>query len=124
VARLALMPYEMTSLALAGGVQSLLAARVEVAAGSGEELRRVAGEKLALYELVAKLPRGRLAECLHYLELRKSAPQVAAEVGAILAAGKRADYLQVANLTNTAAAGMLENVLQALKTYRTEFIRP
>jgi len=124
VARLALMPYEMTSLALAGGVQSLLAARVEVAAGSGEELRRVAGEKLALYELVAKLPRGRLAECLHYLELRKSAQQAAAEVGTILAAGKRADYLQVANLTNTAAAGMLENVLQALKPYRTEFIRP
>ena len=65
--------------------------------------------------MAAELPRDRLAECLHYLTLPKPPEQAAAEIDAVLAAGKRADYLQVVNLTNSAAAGMLENVLQALK---------
>ena len=45
-------------------------------------------------------------------------------VGVILAAGRQADYLRVVNLTSSAASGMLENVLQALKTYRAEFVNP
>jgi hypothetical protein len=123
-AHLALKPYEMTSLSLTGGLPSLVSARVDVAAGSTAEVRRVAEEKLTLYRLAAELPRDRLAECLHYLTLPKPPEQAAAEIDAVLAAGKRADYLQVVNLTNSAAAGMLENVLQALKTYRAEFIKP
>ena len=123
-ARLALKPYEMISLSLAGGLSSLVSARADVAAGSAEEVRRVAQEKLTLYRLAAKLPHDRLAECLRYLGLRKSAEQAAEEVDAILATGSRGDYLQVVNLTSSTAAGMLENVLQALKTYQAEFVRP
>jgi hypothetical protein len=70
---------------------------------------------------VARIGTNQVEKAIVQLGVRCTLEQVLADTQAILAAGKAQDYLTIVNLTQSAAAGLLEQYLAAMIIYLDNF---